>query len=468
MGKTHMLVETYSDGRVEVSNLEKDEYKAAVKELKTTQQQSNALDNPQEAAPLKSASENLPDTTESTKAVTDIALRQANLKPEDTLESLKNKTSKSRPESDVVTATPNQVKKETDEIDKFLNDLTDLSESRDTLSAKEKDRLVKQVLATISKLTNRDKIQSYQNGYRIDRVFKQAATIDIPGLQDEISELNSTYTAEFAKDIKIAIAKAQDTCDWAEVNAIFKKNTEMTRALKDPGTIKSAKSWCRLTIPVRSDLRYLREYTNRLTALSAKLDPLTSVQENLDFDLEALIDNKSKSPAELCEHFTDFNDQFRTRFIDAIDRITLNLGIIDHEKLKGLVQFTYPGGTRFSLYDRKLEFVKTGMEMLTKLKDNFTSVEKWTAPEEQLSQFEIDVKKLLVHYYRTQHHLRFLNELLEEYTEVAERSGQHIITDFSLPDEYTKKFEEGNTTFPTDDARELQDRFAKGIKFEAK
>ena len=452
VGTTHMLVETYSDGRMEVSKLSDKEYKLVTEKLQASSPSSLKTDAPK-----------VPDEVKKPTVVTSA---QASTNRLNTPETFNDKGHTSKSDTDATTATAVHPKKEPDEIDDFLNELTDISGRWDTLPAQEKDKLGKRIVLTLSMITDNDKAQNYRNGNRVQRVFKQAEMIGDSKLQNSVNELKFAYAAEFASDLKTGITQAQETCDWTAVNNIFQENSEISQELQELDMVKAARSWCRLTIPVRNDLRYLRDYTNRLVALSAKLDPLTSMPENLDFDPEDIVDDTSKSPLELCEHFTYFNEQTRTRLLDATDRLALNLGIISHESLTRLVEFTYPGGMRFSLYDRKLEFVQDGLKMLTDIKDNLSAVEKWALPEEQLTQFEDDLKKLLVLYYRIQHHLRFLKEMLDEYKQVSQRTSNDLLTDSDLPDEYIEKFNEGNTIFSTEDARELQYRFTKSIVVE--
>ena len=471
MGTTRTLVEIYNDGTIEMSTLpDHPEPKVATDGLKETKPGSGSEDiqkepGTQDQPQPKSDPQDIPEPAEQAKSTSMAMIPQEHKTPlPNPIEQINNNTTTSK--LDNVIENQTQIKEGSIEAVNLLEEIRDISKRWETMKSKEKDESGNSILRKLEKAVSDAKIKNHRDGNELWKVFQEAKSIHDNKLQENINEIMLNYETDLASYLKTTVTNAQKTCDWSEVDTILQENSEMGQELKDLKVIKSAHSWTRLTVQANNDDQYFREYVNNFNYLLTKLKPLFSLPEDSDYnllDIKEIQKNLSSTPIELCKQITYNNSRFRSRLLEATERLTLNLKIIDEKSLERILQFTYPDKTPPSSDNKNLQFIKTGLKMISDLEQGLISLNKWEFSENMLDKLGDPAKKLLVLFYQTQHHLRFLKEVLVEYKQMSNRMGKFLFKDNLFVDYYINEFSKINTVFSQDDARILKYRISKSI-----
>ena len=466
VGSTRMLVEVYNDGTVETSKLSDQNYPAVSEDL--AQHDSETSTNIEQQ--IDSTKESPPDSERSLNNDEFDLSKQGNIASIPKKEARTAATPK-QAQQELQMPEPDQEAKpelsqdalDMDEIEGLLQELIDISAEWDSLEDEEKSELTTFFLPKIRSAIDDIVTADYANGSTLWQIFQQVGSIKEVGIQIELNDILLEYEADFAKYLTLVTGEARKTCDWVQVNRLLRQNHELCRELENLAVVKLAQSWSRLTTEGEEESQYVQRYMTRLIKLSSRLQPVIDLSYAADFESTDIANSKSLSPFERCQWVVSFNDHLHSKISKATEKLRTNLGIIDIGSVERLIEFTYPGGMHPKSYDKKIKFSSTGLAMLNGLENALAAGAEMESLDDQVVKLEENVKKVLVLFYRTQHHLRFIKEILDEQKQVAKQTGKIFLKDFTLPDYYAAKYDKINGIFSTDLAVELKERLLRSI-----
>ena len=470
VGTSQMLVEEYSNGRIEVSKLSEPQRKAhATKREAHTPKPADAVSRRDQIAPPPTPSQKPPPSSPKAADVDNVISRPDMLhtgqKPGHPKEEVSAAKPASETEAKVTSVNVLKILQDASDVDGVSAALTQISGSWKNVVPSQKIELRNLIIEKLGDAVTDIKTKHYQKGDELLKVLNQLSEIEDSDLRDEVDAVLLAFETDFANYLKTEMLKAKETCDWTPVSRILLGNKEMNRELGDLSILHVAEAWCGLVEPSEQDRHKWTDYIKRIEKLSSRIRPLVDLRSESKLSTPLSTNKKDLPPGEKrCQEINYSNDNTRDKLLMAIARLQLNIGVIEPEQLEALIDSSGFDTAETQTYQNKSKFVNSGLVMLTTIKEDLNAInDGQDDPHTRLDRLEDSTEKLIVLFYRTQHHLRLIANLLTGHRKVTEDLRKSIFRDIDIVDEYMSKHNKIHSIFSSQEARELKRRFSESF-----